>query len=190
MRTYGARSRKSLPASESIASSSDLSETTTPTPTKRPFEPSEPNRSTKRARSSVHTTKKSKPTGNSKQKSLIQLHFSIDQSILRRCPLCDLRYTHGAADDVALHKAHCARVQKGMEWSKEEDREGYGTSITEVKSRAKLTDGRTGRIISFPANVGGKIGNKVCRICSYWRRNIERTILNMASSSLQAYSKP
>jgi N-acetyltransferase len=51
-----------------------------------------------------------------------------------------------------------------MEWSKEEEREGYGTSITEVRSRIKLGNGRTGRIISFPADVGGKIGCKVCYI--------------------------
>lgn len=163
MRTYSSRPRKSQTTPRSSSGIPEPPSSDPSTSAKRPLEDSEANRTSKRARPSPGTTK-SKPAAKRKQKSLTQLHFCVDQPIIRRCPLCDLRYTKGATEDVALHKVHCARVQKGMEWSKEEEREGYGTSITEVRSRIKLGNGRTGRIISFPADVGGKIGCKVCYI--------------------------
>lgn len=159
MRTYSSRARKPQAISKSSSASPEPESPGPSAPAKRPLAESEDDRTKKRVRPSPRTAK-SKPAATLKQKSLTQLHFCVDQPIIRRCPLCDLCYTRGAAEDVALHKAHCTRVQKGMEWGKEEDGEGYGTSITEVKSRIKLGNGRTGRIISFPADVGGKIGSK------------------------------
>ncbi|KAF6765074.1 hypothetical protein DFP72DRAFT_330864 [Ephemerocybe angulata] len=162
MRTYGSRIRKAqtAPPTQSPDPPSSSTPTTMPNALKRPLGETMPNRPTKRTRT-AQNTKKLKSTTELKQKALTQLHFCIDQSTLHKCPLCDLCYTKGAEEDVALHKAHCSRVQKGMEWSKEEDKEGYGTSITEVKNRVKLNNGRHGRIISFPADVGGKIGTKL-----------------------------
>lgn len=96
-----------------------------------------------------------------KQKSLTQLHFCIDQPVLRTCVACGLSYTKGAPDDEALHRAHCSRVQRGMEWGREEDKESIKSGVIEVGVGIKLKDGRKGRIICFRADVGGKIGSKV-----------------------------
>lgn len=51
--------------------------------------------------------------------------------------------------------------QRGMEWGKEEEREALKASVDEVATNVKLRDGTKGRIICFPASVGGKIGTKV-----------------------------
>lgn len=96
------------------------------------------------------------------QRSLTQLHFALDSSVLRTCSLCGLSYTKGAPDDEALHRSHCGRVQRGMEWRKEEEREALKASVDEVASAVKLKDRTKGRIICFPASVTGKIGTKVC----------------------------
>lgn len=105
---------------------------------------------------------KRKPAApRSNQLSLTQLHFALDSSILRTCSLCALSYTKGAPDDEALHRSHCGRVQRGMEWGKEEERESLKASVDEVATSVKLRDGTKGRIICFPATVGGKIGTKV-----------------------------
>jgi N-acetyltransferase len=95
------------------------------------------------------------------KKTYTQLHFCIDQPIYRTCPLCALSYTKGAPDDESLHRAHCARVQKGMEWGREEEKEKIKAGVVEVASGVKLKDGRKGRIICFKADAGGKIGSKV-----------------------------
>ena len=101
-----------------------------------------------------------------KQKQLTQLHFALDTSVLRTCSICSLTYTRGAPDDESLHRAHCARVQKGMEWGKEEEREAKNgkVHVEEVASDVKLKNGAKGRIICFRADVGGKIGSKVSRL--------------------------
>ena len=107
--------------------------------------------------------KRAKTSDKSKTpRTLTQLHFCVDQTILRACPLCDLTYTKGAPDDEVLHRAHCARVQKGMEWGRDEEKETSKYGVMEIHRGVKLKDGRKGRIISFCANVGGKIGSKVC----------------------------
>lgn len=97
-----------------------------------------------------------------KQKQLTQLHFALDTTVLRTCALCSLTYTRGAPDDESLHRAHCARVQKGMEWGKEEEREAKNGKVQaeEVASDVKLKNGAKGRIICFRADAGGKIGSK------------------------------
>ncbi|KAG9318333.1 hypothetical protein JVU11DRAFT_421 [Chiua virens] len=99
-------------------------------------------------------------TPKTNQKTLTQLHFVLDSSVLRTCPLCVLSYTKGAPDDEALHRTHCGRVQRGMEWRKEEEREALKASVNEVATNVKLRDGSKGRIICFPASLAGKIGTK------------------------------
>lgn len=94
-------------------------------------------------------------------KNLTQLHFTLESSILRTCPLCDLTYTKGAPEDETLHNSHCARVRKGMQWRREEERAVAESHICDVATDVKLKGGKSGRIISFNADVGGKIGTKV-----------------------------
>jgi N-acetyltransferase len=48
-----------------------------------------------------------------------------------------------------------------MEWGREEEKEKIKAGVIEISNGIKLKDGRKGRIISFNANVGGKIGLKV-----------------------------
>ncbi|KLO14173.1 hypothetical protein SCHPADRAFT_826811 [Schizopora paradoxa] len=112
----------------------------------------------KRTTSSKHSLKDSKNV-----KPLTQLHFSIDRSIVRSCSLCGLSYTQGAIGDESLHKTHCARIRKGMEWGKEEERERlkYGSSAVEVDDDVYLKGRESGRIISVDAACGGKIGHRV-----------------------------
>jgi N-acetyltransferase len=106
-----------------------------------------------------------KPSAKAKpvQKKLTQLHFIIDSSILVSCPKCGLSYTRGAAGDESLHRSHCARVLRGMEWGREEERERdrEGVEFVEIDTAVKLKDGRRGRIICYRADAGGKIGAKV-----------------------------
>jgi N-acetyltransferase len=102
---------------------------------------------------------------SNQQKTLTHLHFNIDQTTLRKCPLCDLSYIKGAEDDEALHKTLCTRVQQGMEWGREEEKDGIrdGQSIiVEVENDIKLTGVKEkGRMICLPADVNGKIGTKL-----------------------------
>lgn len=107
-----------------------------------------------------------------KQKTLTQLHFCIDQPILRQCPLCELSYTKGAQEDESLHRAHCARVQRAMEWGREEVREAAKAGVEEVATDVKLNDGQKGRIICIQAHAGGKIGAKVCSNPCSWYSDI------------------
>ena len=95
-------------------------------------------------------------------KGLTQLHFTIDSSILRTCPLCDLTYTKGAPEDETLHTSHCSRVQRGMQWRRDEERSSPDAQVSEIATGVKLKDGKSGRIISINADAGGKIGSKVC----------------------------
>ncbi|KAL5511687.1 IFM1 [Sanghuangporus vaninii] len=98
-----------------------------------------------------------------KETGLTQLHFCIDQSTLRSCPLCDLTYTRGAVDDENLHKAHCSRVQKGLEWGREEDKEtgrNDGTCAI-VEEDVVLRSGERGRVVAVKPAAGGKLGTKL-----------------------------
>lgn len=164
VRTYGNRARPSIPSSPP----SNLASSSPPPATikrKRPFEDAFASSNApplkKRAKSSATVKSKSKGGLKPKQKTLTQLHFCVDTSILRTCPLCDLSYTKGAPDDEELHRAHCSRVQKGMEWGRDEEKEKVKAGVEEVASVVRLKDGKRGRIISFRADVGGKIGSKV-----------------------------
>ncbi|KAJ7470269.1 hypothetical protein FB451DRAFT_330802 [Mycena latifolia] len=164
-RTYSSRSnRTTLPSSPPALSSSPVAGEKR----KRPLEERLENLLTPASkRPTPAFLKKSKPKPKQtakprlKAKTFTQLHFCIDQTILRTCPLCALSYTKGAPDDESLHKAHCARVQKGMEWGREEEKEKLKAGVEEVASGVKLKDGRRGRIISFKADAGGKIGSKL-----------------------------
>lgn len=83
---------------------------------------------------------------------------------LKTCLKCSLSYIKGAVEDEALHKKHCLRVQRGLEWGKEEEREAdkAGVRVIEDLLRFKDVNGHIfARIISVPADVGGKISAKV-----------------------------
>lgn len=110
------------------------------------------------------STKKPKTKGKEEEKSqkqLTQLHFTLDTTVLRTCSICDLTYTKGAPDDEILHKTHCIRVQRGLEWGKEEERESTKAGVEELASSIKSSNGTKGRVVCFRADVGGKIGAKV-----------------------------
>ncbi|RPD80258.1 hypothetical protein L226DRAFT_500588 [Lentinus tigrinus ALCF2SS1-7] len=163
-RTYSTRA-----ATKPLLPSSPTSELTSPPSLKRkrPFadRPTQQNTPTKKARRTLKAEPKPKPgdksKDSSKQPKLTQLHFSLDTPTLRTCPLCDLSYTRGAPDDEALHKAHCARVQRGLEWGKEEQREAVKVGVEELQSNVKLRNGGRGRVICFRPDIGGKIGAKL-----------------------------
>ena len=177
-RTYSRRNRSTLsssspppedPAPEPSTSSPSSTPPSSPIP-KRSLsdalvfgplakKPRLPQPSANKPKYSSATSPKWRP--QSKKRSLIQLHFSIDASILRTCPICDLSYTKGAQDDEALHKSHCARIQRGLEWTKDEIKESIKHGVVEIESGIRLKDGSIGRILAVNANVPGKIGSKV-----------------------------
>ncbi|KAI6043137.1 hypothetical protein EDC04DRAFT_2654783, partial [Pisolithus marmoratus] len=100
----------------------------------------------------------------SQQKTLTQLHFVLESSVLRACTLCGLSYTRGAPADEALHRSHCGRVQRGMEWGREEERDSLKAGVIEISSNIRIKNGTCGRIICFPANVSGRIGSKLANL--------------------------
>ncbi|KAL7283545.1 hypothetical protein PYCCODRAFT_1441502 [Trametes coccinea BRFM310] len=165
-RTYSTRAA-SKPAPPSSPPSGLTSPPSPSLKRKRPLtdRPPEANTPTKKLRRALGTSssksKASDKAAKTKQPKLTQLHFSLDTPVLRTCPLCDLSYTRGAPDDEALHKAHCARVQRGLEWGKEEEREVSRAGVEELESNIKLKNGTRGRIICFRPDVGGKIGAKL-----------------------------
>lgn len=151
-RTYSHRRKTLIPSSPVSTLSSSPPQTR-----KRPLEPnaSLENLPPPAKRAKVLSTKKVK------QKTLTQLHFCIDQTTLRTCHLCNLSYTKGAPDDESLHRTHCIRVQKGMEWGKEEEKEASKAGLTVIAENVPLKDGRRGRIVRVKADAGGRIGSKV-----------------------------
>lgn len=176
-RTYSRRNRSTL-SSSSPPPEDPAPEPSTSSPSSTPPSSPIPKRSlsdalifrppAKRPRLSQPNANKTKPStpsskwkANPKKQPLIQLHFSIDASVLRKCPICDLSYTKGAQDDEALHKSHCARVQRGLEWTKDEIKESAKHGVVEIESGIRLKDGSIGRILAVNANVPGKIGSKV-----------------------------
>jgi len=64
-----------------------------------------------------------------------------------------------------------------MEWGKDEEREALKASVEEVASAVRLRDATIGRIICFPAGVGGKIGTKLTHL-------LETINLSLASPPL------
>lgn len=79
---------------------------------------------------------------------------------MRSCPDCEMSYTRGATEDETLHRAHCARVVRGMEWGREEERDGK-SKVEEIVRDVRLKGQKTGRIIAVRADATGKIGSKV-----------------------------
>lgn len=50
---------------------------------------------------------------------------------------------------------------KGMQWGRNEEKESGGVGVSVVREDVKLKCGEHGRIVSFRADVSGKIGTKV-----------------------------
>lgn len=110
------------------------------------------------------TKKENRPSSSSgasksttSSQPLTQLHLSFTSSI-RTCKSCGLSYTRGSLDDEQLHKKHCARVSRGMEWGREEEKTG---NVQVIDDAARTKDGRRGRVVCFDANVKGKLHSKV-----------------------------
>ncbi|KAF9453262.1 hypothetical protein P691DRAFT_659101 [Macrolepiota fuliginosa MF-IS2] len=165
-RTYGSRSNTTSSSSLLRKTTTQESPTCSTVKQKRPLADSlydnvpTPLKRQKLSSSKAKAKAKTTPL-KQKQKKLTQLHFAIDQSILRTCPLCDLSYTKGAPEDESLHRAHCARVRRGMEWGREEERESAKVGVIEIASQVKIATGERGRIISCPAECTGKTGSKI-----------------------------
>ncbi|KAG8762420.1 hypothetical protein FRC11_009502 [Ceratobasidium sp. 423] len=104
--------------------------------------------------------------------ALTQLHFLPSKSILVTCKSCDLSYTRGAQEDEELHRTHCLRVARAMEWSREERilEQPLGTGTTDVElieDRCVLPNGIVGRILRIRCDVTkGKLGQKVTTLLS------------------------
>ncbi|CAA7268446.1 unnamed protein product [Cyclocybe aegerita] len=163
----------SPPATPAISrpSKRPFSEVTSPSSEDRPS-PLFPLAKRSKLSAKLSSTVKAKSSSNTKngapkpsQQKLTQLHFNIDQSILRTCPICDLSYTKGASGDEALHRTHCAKVQQGMEWGREEEKDRIRNGenvvtdvVTDVKLRGRK---KKGRVICFSADIDGKIGAKL-----------------------------
>ncbi|KAI0314267.1 hypothetical protein OF83DRAFT_1137599 [Amylostereum chailletii] len=109
----------------------------------------------------TNSKSKAKPKTDRKPTTLTQLHFSIDTTVLRTCPQCDLTYTKGAPADEILHRSHCARVQRGMDWGRDEEREIVKAGVREIAASVKLKVGRKGRIICVRGDASGKVGSKI-----------------------------
>lgn len=139
---------------------------------------------------------KGKQKSEQKPLKLTQLHFSLDVTVLRTCPLCELSYTKGAPDDESLHRKHCARVQKGLEWGREEEKEMLKAHVEELATGVKLKNGVKGRIICFRPDVGGKIGVKVSialtcmRTCTHYQYHITKLATLLETISLALSSPP
>ncbi|KAI0273666.1 hypothetical protein BC834DRAFT_816246 [Gloeopeniophorella convolvens] len=174
MRTYGG-SRSSLVTTRS-SSPSELASSPQP-PRKRPLaerlafhNTAPPLKRARTAASTPATTSRQKAKHKYKSKedrtprTLTQLHFTLDSSVLRTCPLCDLTYTKGAPEDESLHTSHCARVQRGMQWRRDEEKAAGEARVTEISTGVKLKDGIAGRIISVGADAGGKVGAKLATL--------------------------
>ena len=106
--------------------------------------------------------KQTPPSKKPRRKPLTQLQLALStQPALRSCDLCGLSYTRGTPEDESLHRSHCARVTKGMEWGRDEEKERSRVGVSVVQEDVKLRGGEHGRVISFRADVSGKIGAKV-----------------------------
>ena len=110
----------------------------------------------------TNKNKQPPPSKKPQRKSLTQLQLAFSaQPSLRSCDLCGLSYTRGTPEDESLHRSHCARVTKGMEWGRTEEKESGGAGVSVVRQDVRLKCGEHGRIISFRADVSGRMGTKV-----------------------------
>lgn len=93
--------------------------------------------------------------------TLTQLFFDV-QSTTKSCHLCGLSYTAGVPDDERLHKRHCSRVNKGLQWTKEEERDGLRASYRIIEEFLHVRGSKEkARIIAVDCNGVGRIGSKV-----------------------------
>ncbi|KZS99131.1 hypothetical protein SISNIDRAFT_500732 [Sistotremastrum niveocremeum HHB9708] len=128
---------------------------------------------------SLPKAKKQKTTSE-----LTQLHFDTVSS-LKACSICGLSYTIGAADDVALHKSHCSRVSKGLEWGKEENRAAVKQNVRVIESRL---DKVKSRILCVDCSIGGVIGSKISRLLDTINRSLSAPALTPSTlKSSKAY---
>ncbi|KAH9842720.1 uncharacterized protein C8Q71DRAFT_217495 [Rhodofomes roseus] len=176
-RTYTTRASR-LPLLPSTPPSDLASSSPPPVKRKRSFleettVQNSPTPSSKRPRKSISLLPKGKDAqkgkkgvsdASKKQQKLTQLHFALDVTVLKTCEHCDLSYTKGAPDDESLHRKHCARVQRGLEWGREEEREALKANVEELAAGVKLKNGTKGRMVFFRPDVGGKIGTKLATL--------------------------
>ena len=92
--------------------------------------------------------------------ALTQLHLAFSSTSMKTCKLCSLSYSCGALEDERLHKAHCQRVTRGMEWGRDEEK---ARGIQVIEEGVRLEGSPAGRIIEVRADSKGKIGSKVSR---------------------------
>ncbi|CAE6536244.1 unnamed protein product [Rhizoctonia solani] len=125
--------------------------------------------------------------------ALAQLHF-LSKTTLVTCKSCDLSYTRGAAEDESLHRAHCRRIVRGLEWTREERTLekpiGSGTSDVEiVEERCLLSNGDVGRIVRIRCDATkGKLGQKVTTLLSTINKALSAPSLPESSlSTSKAY---
>ncbi|CAE6465602.1 unnamed protein product [Rhizoctonia solani] len=125
---------------------------------------------------------------------LAQLHFLSSKTTLVTCKSCDLSYTRGAPEDESFHRAHCLRIVRGLEWSREERTLekplGSGTSDVEIiEERCVLPNGDVGRIVRIRCDVTkGKLGQKVTILLSTINKALSAPSLPESSlSSSKAY---
>ncbi|CAE6513071.1 unnamed protein product [Rhizoctonia solani] len=113
------------------------------------------------------SSKQASSNEEAKAPALTQLHFLPSKPILVTCKACDLSYTRGAKEDEELHRTHCLRIARGLEWSREErsleQPLGTGTSEVElIEECCKLSNGVVGRILRIRCDATkGKLGPKV-----------------------------
>ncbi|KAG5220073.1 N-acetyltransferase ECO [Salix suchowensis] len=79
--------------------------------------------------------------------------------------------TKRAPDDEALHRAHCSRVQRGLEWGKEEEREAAKAGVATVEDSVRIKNGKRGRILHVRADVGGRLARSPTHFDSHGRRD-------------------
>lgn len=141
---------------------------------------------TKKATSKIHTG----PENVADAPVLTQLHFLSSKPTLVTCKSCDLSYTQGAPEDESFHRAHCLRIVRGLEWSREERTLekplGSGTSDVEiVEERCLLPNGDVGRVVRIRCDVTkGKLGQKVTILLSTINKALSAPSLPESSLSL------
>ncbi|EJD53289.1 hypothetical protein AURDEDRAFT_81654 [Auricularia subglabra TFB-10046 SS5] len=108
-------------------------------------------------------TRKKPATASAKAKpALTQMHLAFNNNPVKPCKTCGLTYTRGASEDEALHKTHCARVQRGLDWGRDEEKDVVRAGVQSIDAAAVLRSGLDGRIVACKADIaGGKVGAKV-----------------------------
>jgi N-acetyltransferase len=82
---------------------------------------------------------------------------------VRKCKKCELSYTIGAPDDEQLHKTYCASVSRGLDWTREEERDGAKANMRSIKKFISVKGHQQlGRIVAVDCAAKGKVGVKVC----------------------------